>query len=167
LDKRTLRIELVAPDPLFLQVLAHQGCWIYPRELEAARPATTMRAIGTGPFVLRTIGSGGALVFERSSHYWGTDSLGNALPFLDGVRVTFNNDKASELDAFLQGKLSLVVDPPLERPDVLRDTVDAATGRVRYHVQRIPGLSVQFYGFNSRARRSPWPSTSGSWSTAC
>lgn len=152
MDERTLHIELIAPDPLFLQVLAHQGCWIYPRELEAARPATTMRAIGTGPFVLRNIGSGGALVFERSPHYWGQDGLGNALPFLDGVRVTFNNDKAAELVSFLQGKLSVVVDPPLERPDVLSDTMDAATGRVRYRVQRIPGLSVQFYGFNTRAR---------------
>ncbi len=152
LDPRTVRIELVAPDPLFLQVLSHQGCWIYPPELEQAEPLQGLRAIGTGPFILRTPGTGDALVFERSPVYWRQDELGNALPFLDAVRVTFNEDKSAEMDAFLKGRLTVLVDPPLERMDALRDTVDPATGTLRFRVQRAPGLSVQFYGFNPRVQ---------------
>jgi len=150
IDDHTLRIELVAADPIFLQILAHHGCWIYPTELLAADPAHTMRAIGTGPFILRNAGDGGVLILERSPAYWGLDEHGNKLPFLDGVRVTFNPEKTEEVDAFLQGKLSMVMDPPVERLSQLSDTLEPGTGELRFHVQRVPGLSVQFYGFNDR-----------------
>jgi len=148
-DEHTLRIELVSPDPIFLQVLAHQGCWIYPTELMAADPSRTLRAIGTGPFILRTTSEGGVMIFERSADHWARDEHGNALPFLDGVRVTFGNDKSAELEAFLKGHLSLVVDPPIERSADLQDSIDPGSGALRFHMQRTPGLSVQFYGFNA------------------
>jgi hypothetical protein len=54
------------------------------------------------------------------------------------------------VDAFLLGNLSMVMDPPVERLSQLSDTLDPGTGELRFRVQRFPGLSVQFYGFNDR-----------------
>lgn len=147
-DEHTLRVELVSPEPLFLQVLAHQGCWIYGDRPRSARRISSL-AQGTGPFVLRQTGDDGPLVFERFAHYWEKDQYGNALPYLDGVRVTFDHDKSHELDEFIAGHLSLMVDPPVERLGELVAPAQVGGAAHPFVVQRLPGLSVQFYGFNA------------------
>lgn len=153
IDDRTLEIELLRPEPLFLQILAHQGCWIYPEEL-AAQPVGERDMVGTGPFMLHTRTDGQVMVFERSPVYWDKDEHGNTLPYLDGARVTFDPDRIAEFDQFLQGHLSIVADPPLERLTELSDTLDPATGALRFRVERLPSLAVQYYGFN--ALRAPF-----------
>ena len=152
IDDHTLLIELVSPEPLFLQVLAHQGCWVYARQPRSSQRVRSL-VQGTGPFLLRNTGGEGPLVFERFAQYWEKDQYGNALPYLDGVRVTFDNDKSHELDQFLTGNLSLMVDPPVER---LGELAPAQVGAAAlpFVVQRLPGLSVQFYGFD--AMRPPF-----------
>lgn len=149
LDKRTVRITLVNPWPGLLQVLAHQGCWIWPKELlERYGADAVWHPVGTGPFRMRTFRRGEALVMERNPVYWGTDKDGNTLPFLDAVRYTFLQDKGKELEEFEKGNLSTIYELPVERTDVFT----ANDGR--FQVQAVPGLTVQFYGFNER--RAPF-----------
>lgn len=147
-DDLTLEIELLRPEPLFLQILAHQGCWIYPEGVAQAKPGKRPM-VGTGPFRLHTRAEDGTMVFERAPAYWDRDEHGNALPYLDGARVTFEADRSKELDEFLNGHLSVLVDPPLERMGELTDSIDRSTGALRFHLSRIPSLAVQFYGFNA------------------
>ena len=148
-DDRTVRITLTEPWPGFLYVLAHQGCWIYPRELPAHHGAQVIwHPVGTGPFRLKHHRRGEALVLERNPHHWAMDEHGNELPFLDAVRYTFVKDKEKELEEFLKGNLSLVYELPIGRADVM------AGNDGRYQVQDLPALSAQFYGFN--ARRKPF-----------
>ncbi len=144
LDDRTVQITLTSPWPGFLQILAHQGCWIFPHELvDHWREESQWHPVGTGPFKLKTFTKGAMLVLERNAAYWGKDTLGNTLPFLDGARFTFVKDKKQELEEFEQGHLSVVYELPVERTDVLKNDH-------LYQVQTIPGLTVQFYGFNTR-----------------
>lgn len=144
LDASTLRITLTAPWPSFLQVLAHQGCWIFPRELVAHYGAAAQwHPVGTGPFRFKSLTKGEVMVLERNPDYWGKDELGNQYPFLDGIRYTFVKDKIKELEAFEKGHLSVMYELPVERTDVLRSASD-------HQVQTVPGLTVQFYGFNIR-----------------
>ncbi|MBL7953146.1 MAG: ABC transporter substrate-binding protein [Flavobacteriales bacterium] len=143
-DPLTVRITLTAPWPSFLQILAHQGTWIFPKELVAFYGAEAQwHMVGTGPFRLKTHIKGEVLVLERFSDYWGKDEEGNSYPFLDAVRYTFVKDKLVELEEFQGGHLSVIYELPVDRTDVL----SAASGS---QVQTIPGLTVQFYGFNMR-----------------
>lgn len=143
-DDRTVRIELTAPWPGLLNTLAHQGCWIYPAEaLDHYGTGPRWQPVGTGPFRVKRFDRGQVLVLERWSGYWGTDADGAPLPYLDGVRYTFEQEKEKELEAFLQGTLSTVYELPVGRTDVMR--ADAA-----YQVQSVPTLSVQFLGLNLR-----------------
>ncbi|MCB0793578.1 MAG: ABC transporter substrate-binding protein [Flavobacteriales bacterium] len=154
IDGSTFRISLVHPMPNFLQVLAHQGCWIWPRELMDAYGNDLMtHAIGTGPFRMKVHVPEEALVLERDPDHWATDEHGNRLPFLDAVRFTFEPEKEKELDRFLDGHISCVFEPPVGRVDVLNDSVDPGSGERRFVVQSVPALTVQFYGFNA----SRWP----------
>jgi oligopeptide transport system substrate-binding protein len=148
-DQRTVRITLMRPSPIFLMVLAHSGCWIHPPELTTVyADRLTEHAIGTGPFRFRSAGVDEAMVLERWSHYWGRDAQGGALPYLDAVRVTFDQDKNKEFDQFLAGHITMVDEVPLERAEMLADTLDPRTGKLRFHYRSMPSMSVQYYGFN-------------------
>jgi peptide/nickel transport system substrate-binding protein len=143
LDDGRFRITLRTPSATFLQVLTHQGCWIYPHEMHAYHGADTpWNPVGTGPFRLRALKQGISLVLERNAQYWDMDGFGNRLPFLDGVRVTFEQDRAKEREAFSRGRLTY-----LSAADSA--SLDALTipGAERPVVLSAPGMSVQFYGF--------------------
>ena len=103
----TVRITLNSPTPGFLQVLAHQGCWIYPAEMVTHYgKEVPWHPVGTGPFRLKSFKRGTSLILERNERYWGSDELGNTLPFLDAVRYTFEKDKNVELEGFEKGHLA-------------------------------------------------------------
>lgn len=144
IDPHTVRITLTTPWPSFLQILAHQGTWIFPKELAAFHGAEAQwHMVGTGPFRLKTHIKGEVLVLERSANYWGKDDLGNGYPFLDAVRYTFVKDKVKELEEFEKGHLSAIYELPVDRTEFLK----SATA---FQVQTVPGLTIQFYGFNMR-----------------
>ena len=106
IDERTVQIVLVNPLPTFLQVMAHPGCWIYPRELdEQYAGRQDLQAVGTGPFRMHLYQPGDVLVLERWGGYWDRDEHGNALPFLDAIRYTFEKEKDRELQEFRKGNL--------------------------------------------------------------
>lgn len=144
LGPHTVRITLVTPYPNFLQTLAHQGCWIHPKELAAHHgEAAAWHPVGTGPFRLKRFTRGEVLVLERWADYWGKDEHGNAYPFLDAIRCTFDQDKLREFGEFTKGNLSVIYELPLERTGILGDATT-------YQVQTTATLTIQFYGFNLR-----------------
>lgn len=149
-DDATIIITLTRPSPNFLQIIAHQGCWIWPGELTAAYGNELgTHAIGTGPFSLHEIHAGEAMVLERNPHYWKADMEGRALPYLDGVRVTFAEDKNAEFDEFLKGRVTALLELPVDRLRDLKDSVDATNGEKRFTMRSIPALTSQFYGFDA------------------
>ncbi len=144
LDDRTVRITLASPRADLLQVLTHPGCAIYPQEMVTTygRKAS-WHPVGTGPFRFRVIIPGEAMVLERNPRYWDHDEFGNQLPFLDAVRYTFIKDRAQEVREFAQGRLTMVFDPPADQREPPQVRNGAAQTLAR------PGLSVQYYAFNS------------------
>ena len=81
IDERTVAISLTGPWPGFLQVMAHQGCWIHPHELlDHYGAEARWHPVGTGPFRLKSFNKGSALVMERNPAYWGQDESGSPLP---------------------------------------------------------------------------------------
>lgn len=144
IDQLTVRVTLTTPYPSFLQILAHQGCWIHPKELVAHYGSEARwHPVGTGPFRLKHFVRGEVIVLERWPNYWGKDAQGNQLPFLDAIKCTFLKDKEQEFEQFAKGNLSMIDELPVERTVEMNDTA-------AYQVQTISGLSVQFYGFDHR-----------------
>lgn len=147
LDDHTVRITLTHPSPGFLNILAHQGCWIFPPEaLTHYGDQVLWHPVGTGAFRVKSFERDVAMVLERNPAYWAKDGDGADLPYLDAIRYTFEADKNKELDAFLTGRLSVVYELPIERTEVVTSG--------KYEVQSIPALSIQFLGLN--ARRAPF-----------
>lgn len=143
IDDLTFRISLTSAWPSFLQILAHQGCWIYPKEQVAHYGSRAKwEPVGTGPFRNASYKPEEVLILERNHDYWGKDEFGNELPFLDAIRYTFVHDKDLELDEFEKGRLSVMYELPVGRTAIL------STAEDRFQVQSVPGLVVQFYGFN-------------------
>ena len=142
-----VRIELTAPYPSFLGVLAHSGCWIYPKEfVDYYQDEISQFAVGTGPFKMNIYKEGEVLLLGRNPDYWGVDEYGNKLPFLDVVKVNFERKKEVELQEFMSGNLSMMREVPLAKKDLLY--VDNELVDNDYIVQSSPSLSVQYYCFN-------------------
>lgn len=143
IDDRTVRFTLTSPWPSFIQVLAHQGCWIHPPEQTTHYGAGALwHMVGTGAFRVKNFARNAVLVLERNPQYWRKDGEGSGLPYLDALRYTFIPDKLAELEAFEKGNLSVIYELPVDRTDVLR-------AEHNYVVQTIPALTTQFFGFNT------------------
>ena len=58
--------------------------------------------VGTGPFTLKNkdINENVELRMVRNENYWENDEYGNPLPYLDVIKISFNNNKKIELTNF-------------------------------------------------------------------
>lgn len=150
IDENTLVIRLVEPQATFLKVLTHSGLTVFPREaLEFYGKEIYQNPVGTGAFKLE-IWSDSIVRLVRNNNYWRADELGNALPFLDAVEMTYSKTKADELLAFRNEEIDLVLDIPVEEVDnVLSSLAEAKDGaNPKHKVDSKSSMSVQYLGFN-------------------
>ena len=149
---QTLTVRLPAPiagvERLFGSVPM-----VSPRALdEAANPAAMPVA---GAFRVAEYRRGVRVVLARNPYYWKT-SAGRRLPYLDGIRLEIQQNRALELSRFLAGDLDLInnVDPEAfarlcGRPGVA--AVDAG-----------PSLDTEQMWFN-QAPSAPIPAYKKAW----
>jgi oligopeptide transport system substrate-binding protein len=110
----TFRLKLIRPFHPIMGILSMQYCSIVPREVvEKYGKDFRRHPCGTGPFQFESWDEGEALILHKNEKYWERDSSGTPLPYLDAVKITFFDNKATEFLQFRQGGLSFVndVDP--------------------------------------------------------
>jgi oligopeptide transport system substrate-binding protein len=144
----TIVIQLVRPFAGFLYRLAMPYTAIFPREAIAHYGIDMReRCVGTGPFHIKRLLPDVAVYLERNDTYWGRDSMGNTLPYLDGIRWSFIKAEKVEMIEFRKGKLDMKYRLPL---DMVREVIDTAglllPDYKQYQLQTVPELSTQFYG---------------------
>lgn len=153
-DDYTLEIELEYPFAGFVNILGQSGCWVFPQEAEE-KYGVDMRIhpVGTGPFVVKRLKENDGIILVRNEGYWRKDEYGNQLPYLDGIRFSFVNEKKTELLDFRKGKLDMIFTLPLELVDEVMGELDDARkhGNLNFEVQNIPALTVQYYGFQHKS----------------
>lgn len=111
LNDSTFQLHLLKPFHPILGILSMQYCSIVPREaVEKWGKDFRRHPCGTGPFQLVSWEEGEAMILHKNDHYWEKDSTGNRLPYLDAVKVSFFDNKATEFLQFRQGGLSFVND---------------------------------------------------------
>jgi oligopeptide transport system substrate-binding protein len=149
LDPCTIEINLTEPNHEFDKILTLPSLSIFPREaLETYRENIISHPVGTGPFSLAHI-TDHEIKLVRNNFYWKKDKFGNQLPFLDAIQILYAKNKKSELIAFRQKKIDLVLNIPVEEiENILGSLKDAQAGKnVRHRVRSLKELGVSYIGF--------------------
>ncbi len=156
IDDHTLQIELEYPFSGFPKILAHSGCYVFPKEaVEMYGVDMRVNAVGTGPFKIKKVKEGEVVILERNDNYWAIDQYGNQLPYLDALKVTFVKEKKSELLQFKKDHLDMVYRLPVdmigEVTNNLANVKKQKANKVPYQIQSSPSLSIQYYGFQHKS----------------
>jgi len=162
-DDSTFVLKLSRPYQPILGILSMQYCSVVPREA-VDKYGTDFRrhAVGTGPFQQVAWEEGQALILARNKRYFESDSMGRQLPYLDGVRVSFYDSKATEFLLFRQKKLDFINDIDAS----FKDEVLTKKGELRadwkgkIQLQTHSYLNVEYFGIlvdssNALLKHSP------------
>lgn len=148
-DDTTFQLKLVNPYNPILGILSMQYCSIVPEEAVIKYGAVFRRhAVGTGPFRFVDWEEGQALILKKNGVYFERDSAGVRLPYLDGVKVSFYDSKATEFLLFRQGKLEFINDIDAS----FKDEVLTKSGTLRKDWQEkiklhtSPYLNIEYFG---------------------
>ncbi|WP_248723892.1 ABC transporter substrate-binding protein [Seonamhaeicola sp. ML3] len=143
-------IELKQPFPAFIGLLAMKYCSVVPEEI-LTHYGNDFRSnpIGTGPFKFKRWEENIKLVLRRNELYFEKDSLGNQLPYLEAVALTFLPDKQSEFLQFAQGNIDYLQ----SLDNSYKDELLTANGKLRakynatVNMSRGPYLNTEYLGF--------------------
>jgi len=145
-DDNTVEITLREPFSGLEYVLTHVGLGISPREaFDKYGKEVGKHPVGTGPFKLESF-TDEKIVLARNPHYWDKDEFGNQLPFMDKVEITYAKNKRSELMAFRNQEIDLVLELPVEEIDHILGTLkEAQEGKnVRHKVESEQSMSMMY-----------------------
>ncbi len=148
LNDSTIEISLEYSFSGFLNIIAHSGCFIYPKEaLEKYGIDMRTKCVGTGPFVVKTIKEGETVILEKNAEYWNVDKDGNKLPYLDAVKISFIKEKKAEMLEFQRGNLDMVFRIPVEMYKEIMGTADNPNAKKNdFEIQNVPSLVTTIYG---------------------
>ncbi len=150
IDDTTFQLKLLKPFHPILGVMSMQYCSIIPKEVvEKYGKDFRRHPCGTGPFELVAWEEDQALVMKKNPNYFEKDSTGTRLPYLDGIKITFLQNKATEFLEFQQKRLDFIneIDPSF------KDEVLTKTGNLRKDwegkiiLKKHPALTIEYLGF--------------------
>lgn len=163
LDDSTFQLKLQRPFNPILGLLSMQYCSVVPKEVvEKYGKDFRNHPCGTGPFRFKSWEEGQALILLKNEKYFEKDEQGNALPYLDAIKISFYDSKATEFLLFQQGRLDFVndidasfKDEVLTRRGELRSDWN---GRIR--LSKHPYLNTEYLGIlvdpgNELVKNSP------------
>lgn len=145
----TFRLRLNEPFLPILGVLSMKYCSIVPREaVQKYGAAFRQYPVGTGPFRMVHWKEGQALILEKNPTYFERDAQGKQLPYLDGIKVTFLENKASEFVMLRQGQLDFVndMDPTFKDEILTRGGQLKPVWNNRIQLHKGPYLNVEYLG---------------------
>jgi oligopeptide transport system substrate-binding protein len=149
LDDYTLEINLAHPSTVFIQMLAEPACAVIAKE--AVDKYGKNLKTGTGPFIYDAARSTkDKVVLTKNQNYYGVDSLGNHLPFLDSVVVFFIPTKEQELALFKEGKIDMITSLPSQSIKEMVETQikDFQAKPPKYLLDNSAEMITQYYTFN-------------------
>lgn len=163
LDDTTFQLKLIRPFQPILGILSMQYCSVVPKEaVEKYGNAFRSHPVGSGPFQYVAWEEGQALVLKKNPTYFEKDSTGNRLPYLDGIKVSFFDSKATEFLEFQQDKLDFINDIEAS----FKDEILTKTGHLKKQwegkllLQKYPYLNIEYLGIlfdknNELVKNSP------------
>lgn len=150
-DDTTLEIRLKKPFPPFLGILTMQYCSVVPKEIIAFYGEDfRSNPIGTGPFKFKYWSESNKLVLLKNKDYFERDSLGERLPYLDAINVTFNKDEEVAFLQFLKGDLDYLSGLNGSYKDEILNSNGQLKSKYQDRIKMIttPYLNTEYLGFN-------------------
>jgi len=163
IDDTTFRLRLIRPYMPILGILSMQYCSIVPKEaVEKYGSDFRRHPVGTGPFAFVAWEERQALILKKTKNYFEKDSAGNRLPYLDGIKISFYDSKATEFLLFRQKQLDFIND----MESSFKDEVLTKRGELRKNwegkivLQTHPYLNIEYLGIlvdssNELVKNSP------------
>jgi len=149
IDDTTFQLKLAAPFHPILGILSMQYCSIIPKEVVGKYGKDFRRhPCGTGPFQYVVWEEGQSLILKNNPNYFEKDSAGKRLPYLDGIKVSFFENKATEFLEFQQGRLDFINDIDAS----FKDEVITKEGELRKEwlgkivLVKHPYLNIEYLG---------------------
>lgn len=145
-NKYTIEITLNESFVGFEKVLTHKSLGITPKEAyDKYGKNAGKHPVGSGPFALESF-SKSKIVLKRNHSYWRKDEFGNQLPFMAKIEMTYAKNKRSELLAFRNKKIDLVLELPVEEIDHILGTLkEAQQGKnVKHKVDSEISMSMMY-----------------------
>jgi len=149
IDDYTLEITLEHPSTVFLQILAETTCGVIAKE--AVEKYGKDIKVGAGAFMWDAARSTkDKIVLRKNPTYYGRDSLGNKLPFLDSVLVYIVPAKDKELAMFKDGNLDMITSLPSQSIKEMVETQiqDFQNRPPKYLLDNAAEMITQYYTFN-------------------
>lgn len=135
IDSLTVRFNLKRSWGAGLAMLADRGGVMNsPAQILALGADYGWSPSGTGPFRIAELITGTMVRFERNENYWGTDSDGNRLPYLDAITIRVIRDQTVLASAIKTGEIDIAY---LPYKDVASFRLDN-----RFRIQTMEGGSI-------------------------
>src|SRR5215217_2173182 len=163
IDDTTFQLKLLKPYQPILGILSMQYSSVVSREA-VERYGTDFRrhAVGTGPFQFVAWEEGQALVMKKNPNYFEKDENGKRLPYLDGIKISFYDSKATEFLLFRQKKLDFIndidasfKDEVLTKKGVLRKSWEGKIQLQTHSYLNIEYFGILFDSTNALLKDSP------------
>ena len=150
IDDTTFQLKLSKPFRPMLGILTMQYCSVIPHEaVEKYGVDFRRNPVGTGPFMYKNWKEGTALILVKNPNYFERDAQGKQLPYLDGIKVSFIDNKKTEYTSFRQGELDFInsidqsfIDEVLDEDGSLQ-----ANLKGKFNLLKTPYLNTEYLGF--------------------
>lgn len=153
INKHTLQITLTEPYVGFEKIMTHHGLGVTPKEAYKKYGKNIGKhPVGTGPFSLESMSSS-KISLKRNPKYWRKDEFGNRLPFLSKVTMTYVKNKRSELKAFRESKVDLVLELPVEETENILGTLEEAQRglNVKHKIDAKKSLNMMYVAMQNES----------------
>jgi len=148
-DDSTFVLKLIRPFNPILGLLSMQYCSAVPHEaVEKYGKDFRSHPVGTGPFRFKSWEESQTLILLKNENYFQHDSTGRALPYLDAIKITFNDEAATEFLQFVQGELDFVnnIDPSFKDEVLNKKGQLKKDWQGKIDLSVVPQLNTEYLG---------------------
>ena len=149
LNDSVFQLQLLRPYQPILGILSMQYCSVVaPEAVQKFGVDFRSHPVGTGPFQFVAWEEGQGLVFKKNPRYFETDSAGNRLPYLDGIKVSFKDSRATEFLLFRQKSLDYIneLDPSFKDEVLTKKGTLRKEWQGKIILQTYPYLNIEYLG---------------------
>jgi oligopeptide transport system substrate-binding protein len=163
INDSTFQLSLLRPFNPILGLLSMQYCSVVPKEVvEKYGKDFRNHPCGTGPFTMIAWEEGQAMVLAKNERYFEKDSAGVPLPYLDGVKISFYDSRATEFLLFQQGQEDFIndIDPSFKDEVISKKGQLKSEWKNKIVLSKHPYLNTEYLGIltdstNDLVKNSP------------
>ncbi len=146
----TFQLKLNKPFRPMLGILTMQYCSVVPKKIvEHFGKTFRSNPVGTGPFKFTNWRENETLILSANPNYFETDETGQHLPFIEGIKITFMENKRNAYLKFIDGELDLLsgIDATYKDDLLTPDGTLQPQWAEKVKLLRSPYLNSEYLGF--------------------